>query len=154
MRMAENSGCASRQVVHDVRLGLDIGVCKVEPSWTLVRDAGLQFASHTTGKVEHSARAEIDAVRRAARKNSLPGQRGERRHLAEQKGAVGRLQCRVGEDIEHARRGTTPVSPGKQACIVCLEARPAQHAILACERWSSSTRPFCKADRSRRRVPK
>src|SRR6516164_6023940 len=52
------------------------------------------------------------------------------RHLTKQKGTIGRLQRSGGDDIDHADCGTTPIAPGQVACIVGLEARPTQNAIL------------------------
>ena len=35
-----------------------------------------------------------------------------------------------GENIEHAGGGKTPIAPSQEACIIRLEARPAQNTIL------------------------
>src|SRR6516165_6462312 len=116
-------------------------VAHQRPAWLDLANADIeaslleQFATHVACKVEHAGSADIVGVQRAARKNPLPGSRGERRHLTEQKGAVGRLQCGGGKDIEDADCGTTPIAPRQEACII--------------SRCSSNTRPFHKADRSR-----
>ncbi len=51
--MLDLAGSVARELLEET--GLDIGVCKVEPSWTLVRDGGFVALLKRVHRVEQNA---------------------------------------------------------------------------------------------------
>ena len=81
-----------------------------------------KFAGNVAAEIERPLRREVCEIGRAARKIDHARARRRRRHDADEIGAVGGLQRRGGENVEHAGVGKFPIAPRQEAGIVRLEA--------------------------------